>query len=493
MALNITANDFNVISQSYINQYVRLNVLDFAFNMVDEISGRVSNWSVNCDANSDLRRSFSVQMEIDDSSFEVQPGSQIWIDKYVQPYIGYENIFTGEIQWYNQGIYLINAPSWQYDAESNSLGFSGLDLMSKLTGLRNGQLEGIPTVISQGENVRSAIIDTLALGGFTNYIVDECTLEDGTIQPVPNDIEITQGGTVYDVLSELRDILPQYQIYFDVNGVFHYNKIPSGKDAPVLIDDTIWSKILIGENIATDFESVKNYIEVYGRTHEIKYYGDSSKITFNPNNGYIEMDIASLAEVTSLYEYMTVGFTLPIDVSFGTGLVIHMYARNEQGQLLADFPAYLLHNPKDGSSVTSLLKDTYWVITFTGTAWNFSGHLQPTGIAYDNNPESPFYINGPTGKIRIVLSGGEYDNISSDYLAQERANIELYWRDRVNDSISLSCVPIPWLDVDIVISHATKGGDTPELYIVKSFSMSTGESNSMNINAIRYYPYYPTY
>ena len=59
-------------------------------------------------------------------------------DKFIQPFVGYENIYTGEIQWYNQGIYLINAPSYSYDATNNTLSFSGLDLMSKLTGLRNG-------------------------------------------------------------------------------------------------------------------------------------------------------------------------------------------------------------------------------------------------------------------------------------------------------------------------------------------------------------------
>ena len=50
----------------------------------------------------------------------------------------------------------------------------GLDLMAKLTGLRNGNLEGMEHIIEQGANVRNAIISTLALARFTNYIVDEC-------------------------------------------------------------------------------------------------------------------------------------------------------------------------------------------------------------------------------------------------------------------------------------------------------------------------------
>ena len=139
---------------------------------------------------------------------------------------------------------MIDAPSWKYDATTNTLSFSGLDLMSKLTVVRNGQLQGIPTVIKQGESVREAMIATLALGGFTKYVISECINRDGSIQEVPYDIEIDQGGYVYDILSSLCDILPQYQIYFDVDGVFHYDLIPTGNDEPVLITDDIWGNIL---------------------------------------------------------------------------------------------------------------------------------------------------------------------------------------------------------------------------------------------------------
>ena len=72
--------------------------------------------------------------------------------------------------------------------------------MSKLTGLRNGELPGVPTKIPQGSDVRGAIIAALELGGFNKYIVSECKNVDGTIQEVTYDIEIAQGGTVYEIL-----------------------------------------------------------------------------------------------------------------------------------------------------------------------------------------------------------------------------------------------------------------------------------------------------
>ena len=243
--LNITQNDYNIIKQRINERYIKVNILDFQYRIVDQISGNLLSCSVQCDADSDLRRSCSVSLVVRDNSFDIQSGGKIWLDKYIQVYIGLKNIYTQEIQWYNQGVYLIDVPSWEYNATTNILTFSGLDLMSKLTGARNGQLQGIPTVIKQGENVREAMIATLALGGFTKYVVSECMNRDGRVQAVPYDIEIDQGGYVYDILSKLRDILPQYQIYFDVDGVFHYDLIPTGDDEPVVITDDIWKSILI--------------------------------------------------------------------------------------------------------------------------------------------------------------------------------------------------------------------------------------------------------
>ena len=124
MALNITQDDYNILRQSYIKQYIKLDLLDFNMNVVDELSGNLIGLSVTVDANADLRRSCECSLVVTDSSFEIKSGSKIWLDKYIRPWIGYLNMRTGNIQWYNQGIYLINAPSYQYDAATYTLSFS---------------------------------------------------------------------------------------------------------------------------------------------------------------------------------------------------------------------------------------------------------------------------------------------------------------------------------------------------------------------------------
>ena len=672
--INIGAEDYNVLKQQYIKKYIRLELLDFQYNIVDELSGNMTKCSINVDSNSDLRRSCDLGFVVTTSTFDIKAGSKIFLDKMVRPYVGYENMRTGEIQWYNQGIYLVNNPQWSYNASTNEISMQALDLMSKLTGLRNGNLEGIPTKIAKDENVREAIIKTIELGGFTKYICEECKTKDGTIVPVPYDIEIDVGGTIYDILTGLRDIMPNYQIYFDINGVFHYEPIPLAYDDPVLIDDDLFNNVLISENINTDFESVKNYVEVLGHTWDVDYYSPSESTTVS--GGTIMPTFADLKE---LEDGTAVGITLPSDVNSASGLNIDFLGTNK----IVDI---------DSQNVQSLFKDTEWIFQFVsgpklpsgyteleyiqssgtqyidtgfkpnqdsrvvtkfdmiqtdtawrklwgsgsgsynldfalwndgttklqsyygtktnstvpitsmslnvdankniwkysgetitfdknnftcaysmyifnvnkddnsqyfpgmmklylfkiydndvlvrdfipcknpsgviglydtvnnqfyqnagsgtfiagpeveqedkgGPFWRFMGHQQAQATSYDNNPSSPFYVGDPigsssVGRIRIVLYGGEYDNIYSDDLAKQRADFEIYQRSRLNDSISMETIPIPWMDANIVISHRFGQKQEPSKYIVKSFSVDYATGGTMTINAITWYPYY---
>lgn len=476
--LNITQNDYNIIKQRNTERYIKLNLLDFNYNIVDELSGNMLSCSVRCDADSDLRRSCNVSFVVTDSGYEVGAGNKVWLNKYIQLYIGLKNIYTQEIQWYNQGIYLIDAPSYEYNATTHTLSFAGLDLMSKLTGARNGQLPGMPTVIKQGENVRKAIIATLALGGFTKYIVEECKVNNA-IQPVPYDIQIDQGGYVFDILSKLRDILPKYQMYFDVDGVFHYELIPSGEDEPVLITDDIWNSVVTGETVSTDFTTVKNYIEVYGRTHEVQYYDANPIFT---RVGQLMVDVSFNIPAYQDSEYSLIGFTSPSGVPSG-GIFRISINNTAIGTLKVN----------EGT----LQANQYYVIqripvNNSDEKFEFLGGLQAKSIWQDTNPESPFYVNGPVGIIREVLCGGEYENITSDDLAQQRAEIEGYWKCRLNDNITLNVVPIPWIDVNIVVSHAPKQGDVTNRYIIKSYSVDYGSvSSTMSVIMITFYPYYP--
>ena len=478
MPINVGQDDYSILSQQIITKYIKLEILNFQYNVVDEISGNLTAMSVNIDSESDLRRSCNLTFVVTDASFDVKAGNKIWLDKFCRPWVGYENIYTGKIQWYDQGIYLINAPSWRYNATTHELSLAGLDLASKLTGLRNGELEGIPTKIPAGSSVREAMIAAIELAGFTKYTISECKDVDGNIIAVPNDIEIAQGGTVWNIVTQLRDILPRYETFFDVDGVFIYQPIPTGSGDPVIIDDTIWPNLLIDESINNDFESVKNYIEVYGRTLDPSYF--STNTTYSGST--LSLTVADYP--TALTDNTIVGFTTPStgDISATGGISLKMNS----------LTASVLYEYGTNNLVTALDNETYYVVYYN-QGWYLMGHQQPVGIAYDDNPDSPFYVNGSIGRIRHVLYGGEYENITSDKLALERAKYELWKRTRLQDSITLTSIPNPWLDVNVLISHAIRGKsqENAAQYIIKSISTDYGIEGTQSINAITYYPLYP--
>lgn len=404
--MNVSQQEYEVAKQSGRIIHTKINILNFDFEVVSEISGIVLDGSTyTIDATSDIRRTCSISLIPVNDSFNIEYGSKLWIDKYIQIFIGIEDVNNNnEVVYSNLGLYLINNPSQVYDAVNNTITINGIDLMAKITGMRNGYLEGITYQIEENANIK---------GAMTALIHDECGFPIYSIdQPSPTiftpyEMSFGLGSTAYNILSQLRDINANYQTYFDQDGIFWFNRIPSGENEQIMVDDDIWKKTLISYKKSSDYESVKNVIEVFGKTQD-------------------------------------------------------------------------------------------------------DGHT-PYGRAVETNPDSPFYAgrqiaeNKYEKEIRIVLSGGEYDNIYplGDYntdpdafnsLAQQRANYELYTRCRLQDQIEVTCVPIYWMDVNWLVNISLpnkQGTEEMQQYITKKVSTTLGVNGTQNITMMKYYPFYP--
>jgi hypothetical protein len=243
--------------------HVLIYLLNFQLRKIAELSGIILDGSTfSIDANSDIRRTCNLTIVPTSSNFDVS-SEGIWIDKYIQVQVGIEDFKTRKVNYTNMGIYLINNPTTTYNAQTHTLAISGIDMMAKLTGMRNGYLSGtqggVSYKIPAGSNIKDAVKSTFALGGFNNVLIKEFT----PTPTVPNDIIISVGNTIYSMLRELIDINSFYQMYFDVNGLPHVDKIPSGDNESVMVNDEIWSKTLIQYTRDISFEEVKNTIEFY--------------------------------------------------------------------------------------------------------------------------------------------------------------------------------------------------------------------------------------
>lgn len=493
----ITQAQYDTAKQTHRKVYVHINLLNFKKQIIESIEGRVVSGTLTSDANSNMRNTCDIQMVVTDSSFNVESGGKVWIDRFIQVYVGVENAFTGEIIWTNKGLYLLNQPTYGYDAVSKMLSFQGVDLMALMTDMRSGMLTEA-YVIPTGTNVRQVITTIVTMNGFNEYVIEECRNSDGSIQPVPYDMEFDVGATWWDVLEALQSILPNYQMYFDVDGVFHYEPTPYKGNEPVRMNDDIWKENVISESVSYDFESVKNSVKVLGRTHSVNYY--STAYRFYEEGPFIHVE-------GDPNEYRVLSIDVPgVPEQPGDGTLIGFVAEKDltgpfflwvggkdiaTGRLLND----------DGSPVMELPKDEYWVFSYkspktTGNQsgdWTFLGHVQAVGEWMDDNPRSPFFVGNPAGEIKIVLYGGDYDNIMSDDLARQRAEWEIYQRCRMNDSITLTSVPIYWSEVNWMVSYTPLGQKVVNQYLIRSITTDLTHDGTQTYNLVRWYPYYIQY
>ena len=470
----ITQAQYNTAKQSQRNISIRINLLNFSKQIIDSIEGQVIGGSITSDANSNMRNTCDIQMVVTDSSFNVEAEGKIWMDRYIQIYIGVEDLKTHQTIWTNKGIYLLNQPTYGYSAESKVLSFQGVDMMALLTDMRGGMLSEA-YLIPAGSNVRDVIITILGVNGINEYVVDDCKNSDGSIQPVPYDMTFDIGSTWWDVLEALQSILPNYQMYFDVDGVFHYEPTPYKPNEVVRMDDDIWRQNVISENVSYDFESVKNSVKVLGRTHPVNYFATNVTV----NEATINLTIPNLTELT---DGALIGFTLTKSVYGNIMLNVNNLGAVKLSKL-------------DGSYVTSLAKGEYWTASYDADnqSWKFLGHVQAVGEWMDDNPNSPFFVGNPAGAIKIVLYGGEYDNIMSDELATQRAEWEIYQRCRMNDSITLTSVPIYWSEVNWMVAYTPLGQDVVNQYLIRSITTDLTYDGTQTYNMIRWYPYYIQY
>jgi hypothetical protein len=564
----ITEQQYSIVKQPYRELYCKVNLLNYQFQVVDDISGVVLSDTWTISATSDIRRTGTLVILPDnDEAYKIQAGSKIFLDKYVQIYIGIKDETTDEIVYNNMGIYLINNPTHTFDSTNNSITLQLVDLMAKLTGLRNGNLAGYEYQLKEGQDVKEIIVAVLAEVGFNNYNIE---IDEGDYQTIQFDMSVDGTATLYDILKTINENqYINYQMYFDVDGIFHFNHIPSGKDAPVMVDDDIWRYAYISHEVTTNYEDLKNDIVVLGKTHTASKYSNDCVLnnhTFTMSSASVKREKNHIKLAFTTPENMTPTVdgeqyylnlnnygSYPLRTTLGslhfrmlpnTYYVVRLqnFGRESLSLIGAqNTTTYTLKKalPLDDMGVTasdivgwyvsalakslneaitenakivsyneqnltitlskSINTDKAWTGRLcymynpntTSTYWQFMGENQPRAEIKDENPNSPFYVNGSVGDIRIVLSGGDYDNISTNELAMERAQYELYTRCRLNDNLSLTCLPIYWLDVNWLVNITLPTENEVKPFIIKEISISSGTTATQSVTLVSYYDFYP--
>ena len=416
---------FDTTLQSIRNIDCKLFVLDYDYTILDEISGKTESISLSVNAESDIRRTANINIALKDDSrqtnsniFYWQVGNPYWFDKYIQIYVAIQDVQTQEYVWVNEGIYMVNSPTISYDATSNSLSFEAVDLMSKMTGLRNGQLEGMTYTIPVGSTITGAIKTLLIEQGFDKYIVF-----DPPYNYVPQEINIDVGGTAYDLLCQLRDINSNWEMFFDVDGVFHFQQIPSGKviidpesgkegEPTPVVDQTVWDKLNVSYNLDTNFEDVKNYVEVLGKVHEPQQYG-----TATIEGGLLDLKLANVKE-----SYLNNEWIIGIPVIATEGAIQpEALAEPITNIAIYDVLNRVIFEIKLATPIIAANEYYCVKLIFDNTectSCEYLGALQPRAVAFENNPESPFYVGTSTQYESAYGNVVDFASENEDYIVE---------------------------------------------------------------------------
>lgn len=526
---------------------------------LDMLECGLINGTISIDAQSDIRTTASLTaVPVKNKRLHLDRDSIIWLNRLAKIQIGIYDIPNRQWHWYKQGDFVFTNYGINYDATTNEISLSLADKMALLDGTKNGQLGALSISypayeedINTGEvikynYIRDAVITTLSqFGGITDYEIDDIgefkgmpdynpefeeyreqskvQVKDGSYQPtwnaIPYNQVFTSGCSILSILTTFRDLYPNYEMYFNKNGTFCCNMVPSCYNDDIIFDSDFFDKIYISENTTVDLNTVRNVCEVWGKTIDTNFYTEDCSYS---NNTYI----CNIANYTEYCNGDIIAISIPSEnTQHGTSIKI-----NNLGSLLIvdeNTEEAILENSMESGQIYAFKikkkrveKKDFFKIYLLGQ-WQPHGiNILTNGIVsnidckilgsnkivkkysleyfqelyncktitFTRALNSPFCVQ-ELGEILDVKTGGEFDNITSDSLALARAEYENWKNCRLTDSINIITKICPFADVNIKVSYRRKDNNEINQYIVKSLSHDLGKGTT-TWQLMRFYPLY---
>lgn len=546
--IRITKEDLDLIKQKIMEPKIKIDVYDEDNKLLDSIHGGIIGGSSSINSESDVRRTFNIDV-IPHKQFRVEVSNDglIWINRTVKLQIGLYNRRTKKYNWYKQGSYVFMNTSATYDATNHQLTLNCSDFMAKLDGTKNGQLGALlisyPAYEEDEETgepikyniIRDAVITTITqLGHIKDYNVDDIgeykampqnnpdyekyREENPLWNTIPYDLEFNSGCNILSILTTFRDLYPNYEMFFNEEGTFVCQMIPSNYYDDIIISDDFIKKILISENTDIDLSTVRNICEVWGQVIDTEFYTEDCTLSgstyicnveaydekyyngdlvavkvpeSNPESCYI--NINNLGRI-GIYDENTDKEITEGQLEANTVYVFKIKVKRENGvditkaYLLGHWQAHGMNVLVDGSTSTEDYTTSDGRIVKKYSKEYFQDVYNCESVEFAIIPESPFTVQ-KLGEILDVKTGGEYENITSDSLALARAEWENWKNSRLTDSITITTKFVPFADVNIKVSYKRHDLDQEYQYIVKSVSHDFS-SFTTTWNLYRFYPLY---
>ena len=479
-----TQTDFNLVHQQTKDIYIKVNLLNKQFKILDSFDGNLISDNLSVDNESKQRRSYSCELQVLNPSFLVGRDKKIWIDKYIQVFYGIRNLRTKEVNYWLLGTFSYQSVDYTYDAVTNQLSLKCVDLMADYDGTKNGQLSGYELLIPAGEDIRTSVIGILKDAGIDKYYVEDIGKE------IPYDLEFNGAVTYCDIWTKICELYDSWEFFFDVDGTFIWRQIPTGLHENVSFDDSFINKIWISENRSYDFSTIYNVTEVWGKVLELQYDDRyTEECVFSIENGVgiysinlptigNKEDIEAGKEITDYIESLgdidhldqigikidsdsigndmvRIGSCDPIPIVNDDGSPI-IAGRMKAGQ------TYVFSYRRKVEQVNGGDIITYYLYLL--------GQYQCYGIYKETNPDCPFSVDNLGYEI---LNRVDYEDLYSDDLCYNQAEYLTYQSTALQDTLNLELLIIPWLDVNQKIKYTSKQSKETSQYMIKSFSWNS--------------------
>ena len=205
----ITQNDIDIVNQNAKEIFAKIELLNKDMKVIYSLEGNLISDSFSVSTDSNVRRTYSLDLIVNDTTLLVGNNKKIWMDKYLRPYVGIKSLRTKEIIWYLKGTYTMLDSNYSFDETTRVLSLSCSDLMSEINGDRNGTIIA-KTTIGEGEITRDVIIDILKEAGVNKYIISD--MENLTI---PYELEFDANETYYGMLNKIVELYSYFEMFFD--------------------------------------------------------------------------------------------------------------------------------------------------------------------------------------------------------------------------------------------------------------------------------------
>jgi hypothetical protein len=482
-----------LLSHTTPDRYIRIDILNTSYQKTGELQGIAVSLSPNISNSSDIKRTCSLKMILLNKTDLSSALSGLWINRIIKPYLG---LYDGNsTTWYLIGSFLISENSYTYDATTQELTLSLVDMMAAATEVLGNQIGGSGIFIPAETNARSALIATVAqFSPFVAYDVDELP------DTIPYDLEYEADVYPYQILKAIMDLFPLYQMYYSQSGVFTVKRIPDGIDDEVVLDETVLDIILKSESRSNSHKDIKNTTEIFGMSLDAGYTASACTTSGDTYNLTISDDFEVL-EANSTYSFTA-------DSTSISGMKIKI-------QDLTAYPLYIrdVGGTESVLPAGSIISGVPYMVKYTSEKFFLEGELDIHVIVQEvtvmpdaediavykeaNNCRNVQYVVNENSKLaadvigekKQVLRGGDYENIYTTNLAIERGLYENYKKLRLADKITLVFKLIPFADVNQKYKYTSSSGDI--LTVVFQDISWDLENFTMSVNANLWYPASP--